>query len=398
LNRRVWLAALTVASTVGFVLSTSSATAGGGPHPHFADAGAITWYRSLAEAQAVARATNRLIFIESGRLQCTQCRKLVSNILPQEPIRSRMNAVAVGFADDCDDEASPCKALLAQCLPGATMLPLCGFVTADLRWVTGWYGSTTPGAVQQHLTIAEERCRRVAPLVAPAPAPTRTPAPAPPPPAPRPPTPMRTSMPAQMPAQKPRPAPFFAPTPPAPPRPTPPAVPRDDVPSPAMRKLAPLAALPPPAPVTGAPPPPPQRPARLPAPIERARAAAVREQWGEVLRMDEDAHGLTGSDGAEMAALADRANQWVARTMNDAERFAGDRHPDAALRALDGLSLALAGTIHPASVDAVRGQDAMRVLQQIERASPNDPTADMLRKDAYARFRGSRWAPLFRSR
>jgi hypothetical protein len=84
--------------------------------------------------------------------------------------------------------------------------------------------------------------------------------------------------------------------------------------------------------------------------------------------------------------------------MGDAERFAGEQHPDAALRALELVSRELTGTIHPASVDAVRGQDAMRVLQQIEGASANAATADMLRKDAYARFRGSRWAPLFRSR
>ncbi len=147
-----------------------------------------------------------------------------------------------------------------------------------------------------------------------------------------------------------------------------------------------------------APLPPPAKAPRFATPIELARAAAVREQWGDVLRIADDARGLSGPDGAEMAALEDRAHQWVGRTLNDAERFAGDRHPDAALRALDGLSRALAGTVHPASVDAVRGQDAMRVLMQLERASANDPTADMLRKDAYARFRGSRWAPLFRSR
>ncbi len=221
MNRRAWLAAIVVASAACVV--PAPAQAAGGAHPRFADNGAIVWYRSLSEAQQVARASNRLIFIESGRLQCTQCRRLVSNIIPQEPIRSRMNAVAVGFADDCDDEASPCKSLLEQSLPGATMLPLCGFVTADLRWVTGWYGSTTPGAVMQHLAIAEERCRRLAPVVAPAPVrpaptplvnPTPRPAPAPmPPPAPVAPTPKPTPF-VIVPAPTPNPAPTPVPRPP----------------------------------------------------------------------------------------------------------------------------------------------------------------------------------------
>ncbi|MFO0931935.1 MAG: hypothetical protein U1E39_04415 [Planctomycetota bacterium] len=420
MNRRAWLAAIVVASAACVV--PAPAHAAGGAHPYFADNGALVWYRSLSEAQQVARASNKLIFIESGRLQCSQCRRLVSNIIPQEPIRSRMNAVAVGFADDCDDDGSPCKSLLEQSLPGATMLPLCGFVTADLRWVTGWYGSTTPGAVMQHLAIAEERCRRLAPAAAPAPVrpaptpyvnPAPRPAPTPPPPAPTPkvappapavvpppapPKPTPFVLPAPTPAT-PAPMPYAAPAPVAP-KATPFAAPAPATPKPAPF-VAPAPATPKPAPfVAPAPAPAPKSPAavRAATPIERARAAAVREQWGEVLRIAEDAREPSVPDGAEMSALVDRANQWVARTMNDAERYAGDQRPDAALRLLEALARELAGTIHPASVDAVRGQEAMKVLQQIAGASANAATADMLRRDAYARFRGSRWAPLFRSR
>lgn len=413
MNRRAWLAAIVVASAACVV--PAPAQAAGGAHPHFADNGALVWYRSLAEAQQVARASNRLIFIESGRLQCTQCRRLVSNIIPQEPIRSRMNAVAVGFADDCDDDASPCKSLLEQSLPGATMLPLCGFVTADLRWVTGWYGSTTPGAVMQHLAIAEERCRRTAPAAAPAPArpapapyvapAPRMPAPVVPAPAPVAPAP-RTVVPAPRTVAPPPTRSTPIPPPPAtfgtPPPPPAPATPAPALPAPKPAPFVTPAPAPRPAPLSAAdaiPSPKPPATVRAATPIERARAAAVREQWGEVLRIDEDARReLSPADAAEMAALVDRANQWVGRTMNDAERYAGDQRPDVALRLLDGLARELAGTVHPASVDAVRGQEAMRVLQQIAGASANAATADMLRRDAYARFRGSRWAPLFRSR
>ncbi|MBL9089238.1 MAG: hypothetical protein JNM10_19015, partial [Planctomycetia bacterium] len=188
-------------------------------------------------------------------------------------------------------------------------------------------------------------------------------------------------------------------TPPPPPAP---ATPAPALPAPKPAPFVTPAPAPRPAPLGAAdavPSPKPLPPTRAATPIERARAAAVREQWGEVLRLDEDTRReLSPADAAEMAALVDRANQWVGRTMNDAERYAGDQRPDVALRLLDGLARELAGTVHPASVDAVRGQEAMRVLQQIAGASANAATADMLRRDAYARFRGSRWAPLFRSR
>ena len=182
----------------------------------------------------------------------------------------------------------------------------------------------------------------------------------------------------------PRSTPYVAPTPPSP--------------APFVLPAPGPASPPKPAAVTPVAPKPTPAAPRATTAIERARAAAVREQWGEVLRIAEDVREPSVPDGAEMAALVDRANQWVARTMGDAEKYAADQRPDAALRLLEALSRELAGTIHPASVDAVRGQEAMKVLQQIANSSANAATADMLRRDAYARFRGSRWAPLFRSR
>lgn len=401
-RRRVTLALL--AGVAAFVLagSPSPAVAAGGAHPHFADGGTLVWYRSLPEAQAVARAENKLILIESGRLHCTQCRRLVSQILPQEPVRSRLRAVAIGFADDCDDETSPCRPLLAQHLPGATMLPLVGFVTPDLRWVTGWYGGTTQGAVLQHLSVAEDRCRRLAaspPPARPLPSPVARAMPTPPPVASRPTPPPAATTPALP----------VAPSRPRIPHPEPLALAGPDRALPADPEgRPPPAVLPlPPAPVAPAPPlaAPPlplaaPRPvgSDAPNPIARARAAAVKEEWGEVLRLQENARALPTAEAVELAALADRAHQWVARTMSDAERHAIGGRPDAASRLLDRVARELSGSIHPASVDAVRGLDAMRALAQIQASMDAPTTADLLRKDAYARFRGSRWAAMFRSR
>lgn len=48
-----------------------SALAGEAPkagHPHFDDKGTLAWSTKLADAQAAAKATGKLIFIEYGRL------------------------------------------------------------------------------------------------------------------------------------------------------------------------------------------------------------------------------------------------------------------------------------------------------------------------------------------
>ena len=37
------------------------------PHPHFNDGGTLTWSKKLADAQAAAKAADKMIFIEFGR-------------------------------------------------------------------------------------------------------------------------------------------------------------------------------------------------------------------------------------------------------------------------------------------------------------------------------------------
>ena len=441
--RRV-LAALVVAPLVG-LLAPADAHAGGGSHPYFNDGGTLVWYRSLDEARAAARASGKLIFIESGRYKCGSCRTLVSSILPSEPCRSRMSACAIGFADDCDASDPSCQALFAQNLPNATMLPLVGFVTADLRWVTGWYGSTTPDAVLAQVAAAERsRPRPVERLVArpPAPAPCDPPRPVAPPPAPRP-TPNvtpRPTVPAPMPlapkpvaptpppapAERATPAPRGVPTPyvapveprtappvrpepvvpppaptPTPPRPAPFVAPYPPAPAPAPAPVPNRTLPPPPGPVTAMPPPvvvPPTIPSRPATALERARSASVREAWGDVLRAAE-APGVPPSDAVELAQLAERARAWVSRTMADAERAATERRLEEALRLLERVRRETEGTSLPAGIDAERGLRAVRALATMDaEAAKGSPTAETLRRQSYADFRGSRWAALFRAR
>jgi hypothetical protein len=402
-----------VALAAVFGGSPSPATAG--THPHFNDRGTLDWYRTLPEAQAAARSSGKLIFIESGRLECGSCRKLVERTLPQEPIRSRLAAIAVGVADDCDVQGSEAARLLNRGLPGATFLPLVGFVTPDGRWITGWFGGATPQQVLGHLELAEQAHARlaaqgpapaaspVAPPAARAPAPPPAPARVAPAPAPSPirtapapvpaptrvaappsPAPMRTA-PTPAPLARTAPAPRVAPSPVAPPAPAPKAAP---VPPPAIAQ-APRAN---PVGASGS--------ATGNDVRSRARAASETGDWGTDLRLWEEAgDGRDAGLLADLSPYAERAHLWCLRQVDDAERAAQARRYEDARRSLELVRRCCEGTSCPIAVDAERGERAVERLMAIEQGSPDQADApEMLRRRSYQEFRGSRWAPLFRSR
>lgn len=56
---RLLTTVLSVAVTSGWLLAQA--------HPHFNDGGTLSWYKTLAEAQAAAKKADKLIFVEYGR-------------------------------------------------------------------------------------------------------------------------------------------------------------------------------------------------------------------------------------------------------------------------------------------------------------------------------------------
>jgi len=431
---RLRVAAATFALVVVGLCVPPRATAA--PHPYFDDRGTLEWYRSLDEAQAAARRTGKLIFIDSGRLRCGNCRNLIGEVMPSPRVRERMARIAIGLSDEIDRPDPRVMQILERGVPNAQMLPLVGFVTPELRWVTGWSGHMGVDGVCGHLTIAEQWWQKVqtvrarasatpTPLSGPAQRPLSTepkpvePHPAAKPPAPSPAPPDHDERGCELPSAAAR-ARTAAPQPPAPVGPPGPVVPPvAPKPEPQALRTAPaptpmLTPMPTPLPRPPEPPAPtvrPQASARpLPSPgapvtppnpgtlLARVRAAAVAARYGEVIRLGETERPPAG-DRAEFDAIVQRAHTWVLASMAEAEAAARARRFPEAMRTLAVVRAELHATQCPALTDAERGERAVRCLIAIERGSPDSKgTPEELRKQAYADFRGTRWAALFRSR
>ena len=61
-------------------------------------------------------------------------------MLPAEKVKSRIAALAVGLAADCDKPESDVQKIMSENLKGASTLPFVGFLTPDLKWVGGFSG------------------------------------------------------------------------------------------------------------------------------------------------------------------------------------------------------------------------------------------------------------------
>src|SRR5262245_510113 len=249
-------------------IARASAGPAGGAHPFFDDSGTLAWTEDLATAQAQARASGKLIFIESGRRECHNCRVLVQRVLPSACLKARMGALCVGLASDCDRPDPRVTALFDRNLPGASVLPFVGFVTSDLQWVTGWAGGATADSVGTYLAKAEAykpACQAPAPAPAPSPRSTGTLAAAP------------------------------APAP---------------VPAPAPRPVADVAKT----------------------NLEKARTAAAAGQWGEVARLRAETERLAGRvDAAEWQALDAKTKTWCDQRLDAAVAAARGGKSDEAL-------------------------------------------------------------------
>jgi hypothetical protein len=135
----------------------TNAVATYGPGSQSGNAPATTsfhWYTKLADAQAAARAQGKLILAASTRPGCGLCEKFKNRVVPQ--VASECSRVAVGYVYDIvHPEAPAVDQTLRANLTDATLMPLVGFLTPELRWVHGFWGSTDAEKFLGDLAVAQ---------------------------------------------------------------------------------------------------------------------------------------------------------------------------------------------------------------------------------------------------
>jgi len=116
-------------------------------HPHFDDRGTLDWHTLFAEAQAEARKTGRLIFIDVGRELCSGCRTLVQAVIPRPDVAPLLQKHYVALAADPDLPEAEVHRLLFK-LRNATMLPIVLVADAEGRFLEGMAGVSEPERVK----------------------------------------------------------------------------------------------------------------------------------------------------------------------------------------------------------------------------------------------------------
>jgi hypothetical protein len=116
--------------------------------------GAFTWYETIAEAQAEAEASGRLLLLSSTKPGCGLCKKFRNEMVPA--VGARATRVAVGYVVDAMTPADPAvwNTLHAN-LPDADLMPLVGVFTPDLQFLTGFSGP--PDEVKLLTALANAR-------------------------------------------------------------------------------------------------------------------------------------------------------------------------------------------------------------------------------------------------
>lgn len=124
-------------------------------HPHFDDGGAVRWHTDLGGALREAAREQRLVFIEYGREQCTQCKDLVLNVIPRDEIKSLLGERFVCVAADCDADDDQVADIAAK-LDNAEMLPFVMVTDARGQYLDGLSGRIAPDGLHRLLERLSE--------------------------------------------------------------------------------------------------------------------------------------------------------------------------------------------------------------------------------------------------
>lgn len=121
-------------------------------------AGNFSWHYRIADAQAEARASGKLILVLSTKPRCGLCEKFKTQIVPQ--VAGQCQSMAVGYIYDItppirDPAISAVDRTLRANLRGADLMPLVGFLTPELRWVHGFYGARSVAQFQGDMAAAK---------------------------------------------------------------------------------------------------------------------------------------------------------------------------------------------------------------------------------------------------
>lgn len=120
------------------------------PHPHFNDRATLDWHGEWAAALRAAQQEHKLVFVEFGREQCSQCRALVESVVPRPEIAALLRAGYIALASDCDAAEEEVEALAMQ-VPDASMLPIVIFADAQGRYLAGSSGAVHPRQFEETL-------------------------------------------------------------------------------------------------------------------------------------------------------------------------------------------------------------------------------------------------------
>jgi hypothetical protein len=129
----------------------------------------------------------------------------------------------------------------------------------------------------------------------------------------------------------------------------------------------------------------------VPAADSRARiqAAVTAGDWATVIR---GTRGAPTSD-AEMMAWNRQAHAWAHGRLAGAVRALREGRYGEARQAVAAVSGVMRG--EPEAVDAERGAEALELARDLEHLTAASPVRKAVRKNAYEKMRGTRWAPLF---